>query len=240
MTFNSVTDAKGNFLFNFNIKEDEIYQFYDVSSENNLFSETISEQHFVNTNKITTNTNLKVNSTEVIVDQIITLTATVTDEENNLLKNMIVNIYDENDKLIAQEITNSEGKVTVNKKLTEVKMKEFYAKTLTNRKYNSSFNKNTVRVNTIKHTLSSSVEERTIQYGSKAYVHIQNESSKPTKKTKFTIQINEDTQKIISDENGFIITPPFNKEGTYDLKISFSGNIKYDSFTKIYTINVNK
>jgi len=153
LTFNAVTDAKGNFLFNFNIKEDGIYQFHVLSSENNLYSETISQQHFINTNKINTITSLKANSTEVIVDQIVTLTATVSDEENNLLKNMIVNMYDENDKLVAQEITNSEGQITLNKKLTEVKMKKFYAKTLTNRKYNSSSNKNAVRVNTIKHTL---------------------------------------------------------------------------------------
>ena len=175
LTFNAVTDAKGNFLFNFNIKEDGIYQFYVVRSENNLFSETISEQHFVNTNKITTNTNLKVNSTEVIVNQRITLTVIVTDEENNVLKDMVVNIYDDNDKLVAQEITNYEGQITINKKLTDVKMKKFYAKTLANRKYNCSSNENTIIVNTIKHTSNSSIEETTILCGSKACVHIQNE-----------------------------------------------------------------
>jgi len=202
-------------------------------------SETVSEQ-VLTTNKITTITSLKVNSPEIIIDQILTLTATVTDEENNAIKDMIVKIYDENDKLVAQETTNSKGQIKVNKKLREVKKKKFYAKSITNRKYNGSSNKNTIRINTIKHTLNSSIEESTIQCGSKARVYIENESSLPTKKAKFIIQINDDIHRIISDENGFIITPPFNKAGTYTLKISFGGNIKYNSFTKVYSIKVIK
>lgn len=238
MILDAFTDSRGYFLFVFNIKEDVAYKLYVLSPENNLYSETVSEKHLVNTKKINTIVCLKANLTEVIVDQIVTLTATVTDEDNNVIKNMIVNIYDENDKLVAQEITNSHGQVMINKKLTDAKMNKFYAKALVNRKYNGNSNKNTISVNTIKHSLNSTIEESTIECGSKAYIHIQNESLKPTKNTKFLIQINDDVQNIISDENGFIITPPFNKVGIYNLKISFNGNIKYNSFTKVYTIHV--
>lgn len=234
--FDTYTNDNGEFTLSFNPTRHGEYIIYVNCPKTSSYAETTSEEQYLTTEGMTTITTLSSNYTSLIVDQTVTLTAKVVDSDNNVLNAMPVIFYDVNDNIVAQKTTNSKGQATCSIKLTEVKSYQYYAKTVAKEGYEASSNSNNVTVTTRKHDLSSSLETSTVYVGWTARIHVQNESLLTTKNTRFKVTINGTTQDIISDNEGVVETAPFNTIGTSTIKIVFSGNSKYNSYTQTYTV----
>lgn len=234
--FRTRTNANGEFTLSFNPTRHGDYIIYINCPQTELYAETTSAEQYLTTDNMDTSVTLATNYTSLIVDQTVTLTAIVKDENNNLINGMPIAIYDENDNILAQRTSNSKGEVKVTYKLTEVRNYRFYAKSLTWDKYQGSSNSNAVTVGTRKHDLTASIEATTIYLGWTARIHVENESLRQTANAKFKVTINGNTQNIFSDAEGVIITPPFNTVGNSTIKVEFGGNSKYNPLEASFNV----
>lgn len=234
--FTRYTDASGHFTFTFTPTRHGEYIIYVNSPATELYAESTSAEQMITTESLPTVTTLSTNYSSLIVDQVVTLTATVTDENNNRIKGMEVAFFDSRNTLIAQRKTDSNGQVILTKKLDEVKTWIFYAKSITNDLYAGSSNSSNVSINVRKHDLTFTLETSTLYLGWTARIHVENESGLSTKNGKFSVKIGNNTQNIISDSEGVITTPVFNTVGNSTIQVSFAGNSKYNSLSKAFNI----
>lgn len=236
-TFHTTTNSNGVFTQTFLATRHGEYIIYATAAATNDYSQTDSEEIITTTNNLSTVTTISTNYTSVYVDNIITLTVNVKDENNNSIQNMDVAIYDQDNNIIAQRKTTSQGTVTLQYKLDTVKTYKFHAKAIANTLYTESTS-STITVVSKKHILTTSIESSTLYTGWTARIYVENENNKPTANTKFYVTINNQTSSIISDSDGFITTPALNTIGTQTIKIEFAGNEKYNTLSKNYTITV--
>ena len=235
--FSTDTDRNGKFTMSFNPTRHGAYIIYCVCPKTDLYAETKSDEQYLTTNNLDTITTLTANYSNLIVDQVVTLTSTVTDGEGNSIKGVTVAFYDVENNLLGTRVTNTNGKATLSQKLTEVKNYTYYAKSIASGTYAESPKSDNLTVTTRKHDLTAEIEATTLYLGWTARIHVQNESSLITKNAKFKVTINGNVQNIFSDNEGVIETPPFNTVGSSTIKVEFAGNSKYNSLSKTFTVN---
>ena len=236
--FSTDTDRNGKFTMSFNPTRHGDYIIYCVCPKTDLYAETKSDEQYLTTNNLDTSTSLTANYNSLIVDQTVTLTATVTDSENNVIKGVTVAFYDSENNLLGTRISNTSGKASLSQKLTEVKTYRYYAKSIATGTYAESPNSDNVTVTTRKHDLTAEIEATTLYLGWTARIHVQNESLLTTKNAKFKVTINNNVQNIFSDNEGVIETPAFNTVGSSTIKVEFAGNSKYNILSKTFNVTV--
>ena len=240
--FHTTTNAQGVFSIQFRATRHGDYIIRAVASENTQYRSGTSPDVFATTGQIATTTTLTASASELIVNQVVALTATVKDASNNVLKGAKVIVYDENGTELYQGYTNSSGQYVRNIKLSEVTTYKFKAKAASTDLYFESAMTGLVSVRTIKHTLEATLVDDILYDGWSARISVKNESEKVTSNTKFTVTVsdgvNSNSSNIISNENGVVTTNPISSSNnTIHIAISFAGNEQYNALSQTFDIS---
>lgn len=239
--FHATTNAQGVFSIQFRATRHGDYIIRAIADGNTQYRTGTSEDMFATTGQLGTTITLTANHSEIIVNQVVTLTATVKDENGSVLKDMRVILYDENDNIVAQGSTNSSGQYVHNIKLSEVTTYKYKAKATSSNLYFESNMSSLVSVRTIKHTLEASLVDDILYDGWSARILVKNESEKVTSNTKFNVTVsdggNSHNSNIISNADGIIITDPISSSNnTIQITVTYAGNEQYNAFNQTFNI----